>query len=236
MDIRLALIVPAAGSGTRMNLDKNKILLEIDGKPVIRRTLEAFSGARGLEEVIIVCKPEERVLISDAIGEASEDKLLCKLRIKFADGGSTRQESITNGLKLVDSNMTHVIVHDGARPFIKKKHIGSAIEEAIKHRASAVGVRVKDTIKSVDPQFMIVGTVDRSALWQIQTPQIFEKGLLLKAYEKAALEGFVGTDDCSLVENMGVKIKIVEGDYHNIKITTIEDVDYGRFILGAWEE
>lgn len=236
METKIALIIPAAGSGTRMKLDKNKILLNIEGKSIIRRTLDAFSDAKGLEEIIIVCKPEERELIVESIGLINEDDDLGNFDIKFADGGSTRQESITNGLRLVDSKMTHIIVHDGARPFIKKRHIAKAIDQAITHSASAVGVRVKDTIKSVDGEFMITGTIERSALWQIQTPQIFEKKLIEEAYEKAVESAFVGTDDCSLVENLGIKIKMVEGDYHNIKITTMEDVSYGKFILDLWEE
>lgn len=221
----ISLIIAAAGSGSRMKAGKNKVLLDLCGKLVIERTLEAFLKIEEIRELIIVAREDELEDLK-VIAENYDFWAL-----KLVAGGESRQDSINNGLSQVSEDSSYVIVHDAARPFIKEEHIRGAISMAKDYGASAIGVRVKDTLKRVDHGNMIKETIDRSCVWQVQTPQIFEKDLLKRAYENASLKNLSGTDDCSLLEYMDEKIYMYEGDYTNIKLTTVEDMSYGEFLL-----
>ena len=138
-------------------------------------------------------------------------------------------------MKSLDKNCNIVLIHDGARPFVSNKIINKSIEEAKENKAIVVGVPVKDTIKVIDNDKNIVDTPNRNILWAVQTPQTFDYNLLIKSYEDAFKDGFYGTDDAMLVERIGYKVKMVEGSYNNIKITTQEDLGLGSQILKVQE-
>ena len=139
-------------------------------------------------------------------------------------GGSERQYSIANALKILSQTTDIVLVHDGARPLVNTQCINNVIQAATVHQAAVVAVPVKDTIKTVNDSGTVTGTPERHTLWSIQTPQGFNANILRQAYEQAAQDGYLGTDDASLVERIGARVKIVDGSYENIKVTTPEDL------------
>lgn len=215
----VTVIIAAAGQGKRMGRGINKVFIPLFHCPVLVHTIRKFSQCPDINNIVIVTGPDE----------VAEVK---KLLINYKDlkpwnvvaGGSERQYSIANALAVIDDNTDIIAVQDGARPLIDIEIISNAINAARKYRAAGVAVPVKDTIKTVDGEGFITGTPDRQTLWAIQTPQVFEANLLRRAYETAAKEGFLGTDDAGLVERLGVRVKIVPGSYSNLKITTPEDL------------
>ena len=220
-------VIVAAGSGSRMNSDKNKQFMELGGIPVLTRTLKVFDSCKRIDEIIIVMNRE---LIENCKNEIIEPYNIMK-NVKIVPGGKERGDSVLNGLKAIDNETGIVVIHDGARPFVTEEIIVNSIEDALSFGGSCVAVKAKDTIKQSGEGGFISHTLDRSSLWMVQTPQTFKKELLEKAYEKATLDGFSGTDDCSVVERMGVEIKLTKGSYKNIKITTMEDIAIGEAFL-----
>lgn len=218
-----SVIIVAGGSGSRMNMNINKQFIKINEKEVIAHTIDKFYKNEYIDEIILVVKEDE----IDYFNKNIINKYGYK-NIKIALGGKERQDSVYNGLKIVDKNCDMVLVHDGARPFVSKEIIKKAVTETKK--ASVIGVRVKDTIKVVNNN-EIISTPNRNTLWAIQTPQTFKYDLLKIAYEKAYEENFYGTDDSSLVENLGEKVNIIDGSYENIKITTKEDLNMAYQII-----
>ncbi|KGG80109.1 2-C-methyl-D-erythritol 4-phosphate cytidylyltransferase [Caloranaerobacter azorensis H53214] len=216
----ISVIVPAAGMGKRMNSKINKQFIKIKDIPVLARTLMEFNKCDYIDEIIVVTRYDE---IDFCQKEIIEKYKLDKVK-KVIQGGKERQDSVYNGLKEVNKKSDIVLIHDGARPFVKRNIIEENIKFALEYGACVTGVPVKDTIKKVDLNGEIISTPNRKELWAIQTPQTFRYDLILKAYEKAKLDNFLGTDDSMLVERMGYKVKIVMGDYSNIKITTPEDL------------
>lgn len=225
-DSFFSVIIPAAGSGSRMNSSTNKQFLELDGKPIIIHTLLIFDDIESVKEIIIVAKETE---INTFVDLLKNYKL--KKKIKFVVGGATRQESVHNGILAIDKKTDYVVVHDGARPFIKQEKIISMFDEVQKQKAVIMAVPTKDTIKRVDYNNTVINTLNRKELWNVQTPQMFERKLIEKAYNKALESDFMGTDDSSLVEFMGEKVSVIMGSYNNIKITTAEDLIFGEIIL-----
>ena len=214
-------IILGAGNGTRMKSEKSKLLLEIGSKTVIERSVEAFLSVSDIDEIIVVARAQDIDIYSE---------LLTDERISFVIGGSTRQQSVKNAVETVDD--AHLIViHDGARPLIKCEDIEKTIRAAEEFSAAAVGVFVKDTIKIVDKQGFVESTPDRSTLFAVQTPQIFDFELYKNAMQKADEQGLDFTDDCQLVELCGGKVKMVEGSYSNIKITTPDDIALAENLL-----
>jgi 2-C-methyl-D-erythritol 4-phosphate cytidylyltransferase len=222
--VKYHVVVPAAGSGKRMQAGKNKQFLLLKNKPIIVHTLEIFEQDEECKSVILVANPSE---ISD-MKELIKSYRLQKV-VQIVAGGSERQFSVHNGIKFLVADEL-VLVHDGARPFVTKETIKSLTDEAEKTGAAVLGVPVKDTIKKVK-QNVITETVDRSSLWAIQTPQAFRLSLLKTAYEQAEHDNFIGTDDASLVERLGHQVSVVEGDYKNFKITTPEDLMFAKVIV-----
>lgn len=155
---------------------------------------------------------------------------------KMVAGGRERQNSVYNGIVSSSGKSDIVLIHDGARPFITEDIIERSINEAQHFGAVCVAVPVKDTIKSCDLGGFVKKTLDRNTLWAVQTPQVFKRELIIKAHDKALIEGFIGTDDTVLVERLNAKVKIVLGSYDNIKITTVEDLAIGEAILRANKE
>lgn len=216
-------IIVAAGSGSRMKSSKNKLLLPLGGKTVIERTVKTFEDIPQIGEIIVVCREEELETMSS---------ILPGDKITFVIGGKTRQESVKNAVETIDPDECEtVIIHDGARPLVTKEEILETLEEAKRTGAAATGVFVKDTIKVINDDYVITDTPDRTKLVAIHTPQIFNLKLYLKAMEKAAMQKKDFTDDCKLLENIGVPVSVVIGEYGNIKITTPEDIPMAQAIL-----
>lgn len=220
------VVIVAAGTGSRMNMGINKQFIKLEGKEIIAYTIEKFYNNSNIEDIVVVVKEDE----SEFFKKEILDKYNFK-NVKIAYGGKERQDSVYNGLKLLDEKCDVVLIHDGARPFVSDKIIDKSIEEAKEHKAIVVGVPVKDTIKVIDNDKNIVDTPNRSVLWAVQTPQTFDYNILIGAYKDAFKNKFYGTDDAMLVERIGYKVKMLEGSYNNIKITTQEDLNIGSQIL-----
>lgn len=214
-------IILGAGAGTRMKTDKSKLLLEINGKTVLERTVETFSKIKEIHEIIVVCRESDL---------DSFESVLSAYNISYCFGGDTRQQSVMNAVETIDE-CDYLIIHDGARPLITEKEIKDTLASAIQNGAAAVGVMVKDTIKVVDSNKQIVSTPDRSTLVSIRTPQIFEFKMYVDAVEKTKTDGKDFTDDCQLIEYFGKPVFTVIGDYGNIKITTPEDLPMAEGVL-----
>lgn len=219
-------IFPAAGSSKRMGGGVNKNFLELAGEPILIRTLKTFSKVERINFLIVVVAAQEIETVEELLRGTSGLKAW-----RVTAGGSERQYSIANGLKLLPDDAEIILVHDAARPLISARTINAVIDAAEKFGGSIAAVPSKDTIKILDAQGFVKHTPPRSELVMVQTPQGFKREILLRAYDKAAEENFLGTDDSSLVERLGVKIKIVASDYQNIKITTPEDIKIAETFL-----
>lgn len=214
-------IILGAGNSTRMKSDKSKLLLEINGKAVIERTVAVFSKIDLIDEIIVVCRESD---LDDF------ESVLSDYELSYCFGGNTRQESVMNAVDTIDE-CDLLIIHDGARPLVTEKEITDTMAVARNKGAAAVGVPVKDTIKVVDGNMQIIDTPERSSLISIRTPQIFDFETYLGAAQLAKEQGRDFTDDCRLVENYGKPVYAVSGDYSNIKITTPEDIPLAENIL-----
>ncbi|EGA88522.1 2-C-methyl-D-erythritol 4-phosphate cytidylyltransferase [Planococcus donghaensis MPA1U2] len=218
------VVLPAAGSGKRMKADKNKLLLELFGKPIFLYTLEVFQQDPNCDAIWLAVKEQERELIENYVKRYNLTKVQ-----GYATGGTERQDSVRACLEAIPPCGV-VLVHDAARPFIDKEVIANLVETAHTSGAAIAAVPVKDTIKKAE-NGIISETVDRNQLWMIQTPQAFRYSLMLEAAQKAHNDGFMGTDEAMLVERLNYPVAIVESTYENIKMTTPDDLIYGRAIL-----
>lgn len=221
------VVIPAAGQGKRMKKGINKQFINLQDRPVIVHTLQVFEQDPWCRKVIIVVNERE----VDFFKELIEVNNIRKVS-EIVKGGSERQHSVYNGLKILTDEEGIVLVHDGARPFIEQEHVHRLVEEASESKAAVLAVPVKDTMKRVR-NGKVIDTVERSSLWAIQTPQAFVLSLIQYAHEKAQEKNYLGTDDASLVEAVGEDVTIVEGSYNNIKLTTPEDLIYAEAILQA---
>ena len=207
-------VILGAGNGTRMQSEKNKLLIEMFGKTVIERSVYTFLDVKEVDEIIVAAREQDIETYSD---------LMYDERVTFVIGGATRQESVKNAVETIDE-ADLILIHDGARPLIRRRDIENTLAAAKEYGAAAVGVPVKDTVKVLDDNGFVAGTPDRSKLFAVQTPQIFDFATYRKALAKAEQDGKEFTDDCQLIEYAGGKVKMVEGSYSNIKITTPEDL------------
>lgn len=222
-DSKIILIIAAAGVGKRMKLGYPKQFLEIDGKPLFIRPLEVAERSEYVSEIIISTEQESIELVEQ----------LCKkykiFKVKnIISGGDERQYSIENALEYCEDKSI-IAVQDAVRPFLKEKYFYQALEmfeEDLKIDGVVVGVPLKDTIKRVSIDGKVIETPKREEYIAVHTPQIFKGRILKEAYKKAREDNFLGTDDSSLVERIGGKVKILIGDYDNIKITTVEDLKF----------
>lgn len=217
-------IIVAAGSGTRMGSNVNKQFIMIDNKPVLAHTLEKFQAAQTIDSIIIVTKAESILTVWELVREFGFSKVK-----DIVPGGSTRQESVSCGLALSDTDKL-VAIHDGARPFVSSEKIDELVLLAEKYGSAAPGVIPKDTVKSVTDTGCVSETIDRNNLRLIQTPQVFHSDQLKLAFLRAEEAGFEGTDDCSIAEFAGFQIHITDGEYTNIKVTTPEDLPIAEAI------
>ncbi len=225
--MKVGVIIAAAGSGTRMGGEDNKVLLPLDGKPVLEHSLECFSSMDEVSELIVVTRDCDQEAINKLVKERVSHK---KTRVVL--GGAQRQDSVYLGLKALALDTEWVIIHDGARPYITPNLVRKGLKGVYEHQAVGIAVPVKDTIKKVR-NGLVIETPPRSELWAMQTPQIFAYDLVLEAHDKAKEDGIIATDDCALLEALGHPVYIVEGDYSNIKITTPEDLPRSQtFLVG----
>ena len=219
-------IFPAAGASKRMGGSVNKNLLKLAGEPILIRTLKTFSQV-GRVNFLIVVVAEHEVEAVEKLLRATEGLKPWRVTV----GGSERQFSIANGLKLLPDDAEIILVHDAARPLISARTIEGVIDAAKKFGGAIAAVPSKDTIKFVDEEGFVRYTPPRRELFAVQTPQGFRREILLRAYAQAEKDKFLGTDDASLVERFGRRIKIVAGGYDNIKVTTPEDIFLAETLL-----
>ncbi len=226
------VLVPAAGMGRRMGAELNKQYLQLGGRPILVRTLELFERNPAIKSIYPILPEDEIEYFTEQILPECE---LGKLA-GIVPGGKERQDSVRNGLQQLQvdgvKSDSVVLIHDGVRPLFNPELIAQLVDTAILKGGAVVGVPVKDTIKEVEGD-LIVATPERGRLWQVQTPQAFRFELLIRAYQKASADDFLGTDDSSLVERLGMRPVMIEGDYRNIKITTPEDLAIAEALLGC---
>jgi 2-C-methyl-D-erythritol 4-phosphate cytidylyltransferase len=210
-------IVLAAGKGLRFKSRLSKPLIKVNSKPIIIRCLGILSQHPYIKDIIVVANSKNSISITREIKQYRIKKIK-----DIILGGRLRQDSVINGLKAMDMRTGLVLIHDAVRPFIDKDMVSSVIKEASRYGAAIVGAPVKDTVKKVKTKFVVEKTLNRKSLWEVQTPQVFKKELILEAYERFG--DIEVTDDASLVEKLGAKVKVVRGSYNNIKITTPDDL------------
>lgn len=221
-----AAIIVAAGQGKRMGGKTRKQFLMLEGKEILAHTVDRFEDFSKIKEIVLVIGRDDIESVKAMVRKYGWKKISA-----VVCGGKERQDSVKCGLKALSLASEVVLIHDGVRPFVTEEMINCSIDAAQNFDGCVLGVPAKDTIKICDKDGMVLETPDRSTVWHIQTPQTFSRGLIEKAYEKAEKDGFFGTDDASVVEYYGAKIKVIHGSYQNIKITTREDILMGACFL-----
>lgn len=221
--MKVTAIVAAGGKGTRMGADKNKVFLKILNREILSYTVSAFENNSQTDEIVIVTGKEDIEACRKLIKHYGFKKVKC-----IVEGGAERQSSVMHGLEASDGDIA--LIHDGARALVTDNEINNAIADCKKYGAAAAGVKCKDTLKNVQNGF-ITATVDRENTYMIQTPQAFGLPEILNLHKKAQQDGISATDDCMLAEHYGVTVKVSEGSYENIKLTTPEDMFVAERIL-----
>lgn len=224
--MKVSAIIAGGGSGKRMQSRDNKLFIEIGAMPILAMTVAVFESADLIDEIVITVPADEIGRANDLVKKHAFRKVS-----RVIAGGLTRQASVSNGLQAMSADTDIVAIHDGARPFITREIIAMAVKEAKACGAAIVGVPAKDTIKTVDEKGLVIKTLDREFLWHAQTPQVFDAALIKEAHERAGKIGLESTDDSGLVERLGGSVRIVQGSYENIKITTPEDIRTAEAIL-----
>ncbi|MGD2187124.1 MAG: 2-C-methyl-D-erythritol 4-phosphate cytidylyltransferase [Desulfobacterales bacterium] len=227
MKTKIHAVIVAAGKGIRMSDAVRKQYIALDGIPILTRTLIIFNRC-DLIDRIIVAVPKEDIDFcrNEIIPPAYMEK-----EVSLVIGGAHRQDSVYNSLNTIETDDGIVLIHDAVRPFVKREHLVDCIKEARKHGACILGIPTFDTVKHVNAKSEIIETWKRDILWLAQTPQAFKVKLIKKAHENAKQEGFIGTDDASLVERLGRVVKIIPGSRSNIKITNQEDLKLAQALL-----
>lgn len=207
--MKVGLILLAGGKGTRMGLNVPKQYYELSGRPVALHSLEVFDQVPAIGQIIVVAESEYHYLFSGR---------------SFASPGERRQDSVWNGLQKIDPSVDYICIHDAARPFISVELIENMLKEALKTGAAAAAVPLKFSVKQADETGRVRRSLDRSQIWEMQTPQVVRKDLLLKGFEIAQKKGLTVTDDVGLVELFDHPVQLVHGSYRNLKLTTQEDI------------
>ena len=227
--MKVGAIIPAAGRGKRIGASVPKQFLEIQGKPLLHHTLTVFASCKLIDYVVLIM-PQADV---DEMGEDWLNKY--DIVREVVVGGEQRQDSVYNGFNSLEEGTDIVVVHDGVRPFTTPQMITATVEAAQQHGAAITAIPVSDTVKQAADGF-VKQTVSRDGLWRVQTPQAFQCGLLQQAFKKAKKDSYYGTDEGSLVEYLGERVKIVPGSELNIKITQKEDLILGESLLSRIRE
>lgn len=229
----VSAIIPAAGSGRRMGQPESKTWLKLAGVTMLERTLLALCEGDFIDEMIVVgqASDQSRFLeVFEAVRSTRRSLAKAVPDLRFTTGGDERIDSVYRGLLEVKPQGELILVHDGARPLVTEAVIVAALEGADRFRAAVACVPAKDTVKLV-VEGMVKETPDRRTVYNVQTPQCFEKALIVQAYKQAMASGVAATDDAGLVEHLGVPVKVTEGSYENIKVTTPEDVIIAEAII-----
>jgi len=221
--MKTTAVLMAAGEAKRMNAGKNKSFLKLR-EPILVHTLDALEKNAKINDIILVINEKDRTECENVLSQRPFKKIR-----KIVEGGKIRQESSYNGVFAVEDSDI-ILIHDCARPFVSQECINNSINDAVEHGISVVAVPAKDTIKMGSGEF-VVKTLDRSNLWIIQTPQTFKTEIIKEAHKRAREDDFISTDDTSLAERLGYKVKITPGHYDNIKITTPDDLILAEKIL-----
>lgn len=225
--LKIAAVVPAAGSGERLAAPESKPFLLLGEKPLLIHALQRFQDSSEIDEIVVVVRGKDIPRAQALVAEYHLGKV-----VAVVEGGDRRQDSVYRGLKKLEGRgIAFVLVHDAVRPFLNSSRIHEIIRVAKEHGAAVLAIQPKDTIKLSNGTPFVQKTLDRARLWAVQTPQCFSMDLLMKAYDSAIKDKFVATDDSSLVERLEVNVRIVEGSYDNIKITTPEDLELAEMIL-----
>jgi len=217
-------IVPSAGSGKRLGLKTRKPFVLLKGKPLITYALQTLNNSPFIDAIVIASEKSCVDRMSRIVRRFGFDKV-----VDVVAGGATRLESVANCLQKIDGFFDVVLIHDGARPFLEEAIIKRSISLAERFGSCVVAVQESDTVKYTAGGDFIQKTLDRKHIYRAQTPQVFRRELLIEAYRKRGVKNF--TDDSSLVESLGKKVKILEGSYKNIKITTKEDLKLAEVLL-----
>ncbi len=227
-------IIPAAGTGQRMHAGINKIWLQLDEQIILEHIIKVFYDLTAINHIVLAVNPDELEKMNGFIQNHHE---LDSAKFSLVTGGTQRQDSVGNCLAFLETwpwlqnHKSLVLVHDAARVLITPELICHAIDQCLVYNAVGLGVPVKDTIKKIDAKGFVSQTIDRSTLWAIQTPQVFDFNLLCDCYKRVSKLNLKFTDDCSVVEYCGHPVKLVEGSYENFKITTPEDLIMAEAIL-----
>ncbi len=228
---RCAAVIVAGGSGSRMKTAQTKQMTTLCSMPVVARSIAAFESCNEIKEIVIVAKKGEETEYAGFIRDYGFKKIKT-----VVCGGATRQESVMNGFNAISERCDYVAIHDGCRCLITTQEIKNVIKNAYKYGAATAAVPAKDTVKLADEKGFIDNTPERRLVWQAQTPQVFNSKLYRAAAYYAKKKGFEGTDDNSLCEWLGTKVKLVQTSYENIKITTPEDMELAKIIIERRQE
>jgi len=222
---KIQAIIALGGTGTRLKASVPKPFMELNGKPLCVYALDIFEQSPIINSIIVVGHPDKLLDYNDLIRRYHFQKIT-----RVVAGGDTRRESVAHGLAVLDEDTDIVVVHDGARPFVTSEIIRDAVALCGGVPAVVAAVPVKSTIKRVDQDTLnVYETVDRANLWEIQTPQVFTKEVLLKAHAQSWSDE--STDDAMMVERLGIPVKVLKGSDRNIKITTLEDLTIAEAFL-----
>lgn len=224
--MKVTAVIPAAGSGRRMQHDVAKQFIRIGAKPILFYTLRKFEFCNFVDDVVLVV-PKDDI-------EFTREEVVAKFGLqkvkKIVAGGRERQASVFAGLQSFEEIPDYVIIHDGVRPFITQELIEKAILSCSRYGAVITAIPLTSTIKHVE-NYTVTKTVNREQLWEVQTPQGYEYRLIYSAYKKADEDGFMATDDAMMVERIGKPIMVIEGLKQNIKITTPEDLEFAKYFM-----
>ncbi len=223
--MNVSAIIVAAGKGERMG--KKKQFLSLAGRPMLYWTLEKFQKIKPIKEIVLVL-PKEDILRKSKLIKTKFTKVK-----KIIPGGKIRQESVFNGLTETNPNILLVAIQDGVRPLVSEKLIKNTIKVAERYGSAVPALPVRETVKTVSSNKFVETTLPRKKIWATQTPQIFRREIILKAHRKAKEDRFIGTDDAQLVERIGCPVKLIPGEYTNIKITLPEDLLFAQALISA---
>jgi len=238
--MKIAVILPAAGLGTRMGKSSaakmgtsRKQFMLLDGSPILLHTVRKFAASNRIRDIVVAVRPEDVEWVREIVGKEFPAK-----RVRVVEGGNSRQQSVENALASLDRDTDIVAVHDAVRPFIDLDTIHKVLDAAEETGGAIVGVAPVDTVKQVNRgtgRVRIRATLPRDRLVLAQTPQVFRYDLLQRAFQSARDDGFIGTDEASLVERLDVEVTVVPGSDRNIKITKPADMDLARLFLQEQE-
>lgn len=223
-------IIVAAGSASRMQ-GIDKIMADLQGKPVIVHTMERFQNASCIDEIVVVARQDRIEIMERLVQKYGINKVSAVVA-----GGESRMESVQAGLNAASKDTVLAAIQDGARPLVTEEIIKRTVDKALSYHAAAPAVPVKDTIKVVGPNGRVESTLDRENLRAVQTPQVFDRDLLVAAWQRARKEKLTYTDDCGAMEGLGVHVYLTEGSEENLKITTPLDMQVAELILKAREK